>query len=708
MSYLGPISSNNLQIVNYISNGKATDSGSSGLTGTTGWSTYAESDAVTFQDTGDTVTLNSHGLQNGNIVSFTSITSTTGITANTTYYVVNAAANTFQVASTSGGSALPLTTNGSGTMVRFVPKLASGGSPSVTFVRDTTSPLRGVADFNFVKDAANRMGQGVEYDFTIDNADLAKVLTITFDYEVVSGTYADGDIDIFIIQDPSGTPVVIQPTGYVLQSGTVGTKLKAIATFQTSNSATSYRLSLHVSSTSTSAYTLAIDNVVVGPQTVQYGAPVTDWQDYTPTITASTTNPTIGNSTLAGKWRRVGDSMQVQVTWILGSTGASGTGSYNFSLPSGFSVDTAKVSGGTTAAQNVLGQAFRNDAGTAFYTGNIYYQTATTVRVLSTADWSSTFPHAFGTNDSMALEFMVPILGWSSTVQMSNDTDTRVVAARYINNTTSTTSTTVPFNFATKVLDTHNAVTTGGNWRFTAPVPGIYRISATVFGSTQNSCNIYKNGASAATLFSINGTYVLSGSTLLELNSGDYIDLRTSASMTVGTGSPYEIAIERLSGPSAIAASETVACEYNTGAGGSVANLTDSVFIDFGTKISDTHGAVTGAGSGNNTTATNTWRFVAPISGRYQINAVMAVSLTSGVNYQIFASAYVNGVRKIIGTRLSGNTWGTLSVAPSINGVLQLNAGDYLSIGLYQESGANRNLQNVAVSNNVSIVRVGN
>jgi surface protein len=73
--------------------------------------------SVTFQDTGDTVTLTSHGISNNNIVSFSTITSTTGISVYTPYYVVNSATDTFQVASTQGGSALPLTTDGSGTLL---------------------------------------------------------------------------------------------------------------------------------------------------------------------------------------------------------------------------------------------------------------------------------------------------------------------------------------------------------------------------------------------------------------------------------------------------------------------------------------------------------------------------------------------------------------------------------------------------------------
>jgi surface protein len=103
--------------------------------------------AVTFQDTGDTVTLNSHGLENGDEVSFATIVTTTGLDLNTIYYIINKTTNTFQVATTSGGSALPLTTDGSGTMrhrteiVSIVPNtsvtvsrpMRASGTVSLTF-----------------------------------------------------------------------------------------------------------------------------------------------------------------------------------------------------------------------------------------------------------------------------------------------------------------------------------------------------------------------------------------------------------------------------------------------------------------------------------------------------------------------------------------------------------------------------------------------
>ena len=72
--------------------------------------------AVTFTDAGDLVNLTAHGLTNGQAVTFGTITTTTGISINTTYYIVGATTNTFQVSATAGGAALPLTTNGTGVL----------------------------------------------------------------------------------------------------------------------------------------------------------------------------------------------------------------------------------------------------------------------------------------------------------------------------------------------------------------------------------------------------------------------------------------------------------------------------------------------------------------------------------------------------------------------------------------------------------------
>lgn len=72
--------------------------------------------ACSFTDAGDLVTKAAHGLSDGDEVSFATIVTTTGISINKIYFVISATANDFQVALTSGGSAVALTTNGTGTV----------------------------------------------------------------------------------------------------------------------------------------------------------------------------------------------------------------------------------------------------------------------------------------------------------------------------------------------------------------------------------------------------------------------------------------------------------------------------------------------------------------------------------------------------------------------------------------------------------------
>lgn len=73
--------------------------------------------AVTFTDAGDLVGLTAHGLSVGDTIVLPSISTTTGATINTTYYVKTVPdANTLTLSATSGGSTLTLTTDGTGTL----------------------------------------------------------------------------------------------------------------------------------------------------------------------------------------------------------------------------------------------------------------------------------------------------------------------------------------------------------------------------------------------------------------------------------------------------------------------------------------------------------------------------------------------------------------------------------------------------------------
>jgi surface protein len=104
---------------------------------------------VTFQQSGSTVTRTNHGYPNGYPISFASITTTTGITATQTYYVINATADTFQLAATRGGTALTLTNDGTGIILPYKQAIiqvtpTTGGATFTTVnlqVRNTTLNL---------------------------------------------------------------------------------------------------------------------------------------------------------------------------------------------------------------------------------------------------------------------------------------------------------------------------------------------------------------------------------------------------------------------------------------------------------------------------------------------------------------------------------------------------------------------------------------
>ena len=61
------------------------------------------------------------------------------------------------------------------------------------------------------------------------------------------------------------------------------------------------------------------------------------WTTYAPTWTSST-NPSIGNGTLSGRYRRIGKTVDIVVTMAAGSTTTFGAGAYSFSLPAGLTL----------------------------------------------------------------------------------------------------------------------------------------------------------------------------------------------------------------------------------------------------------------------------------------------------------------------------------------------------------------------------------
>ena len=100
--------------------------------------TYGVRHTVTGSAAADTLTKNSHGLANATpVMIMSSGAIPTPLVADTVYYVVSTATNTFQLAAVSGGTAIDLTSDGTGTIEVYT-GAASGANP-VNVFEDVTA-----------------------------------------------------------------------------------------------------------------------------------------------------------------------------------------------------------------------------------------------------------------------------------------------------------------------------------------------------------------------------------------------------------------------------------------------------------------------------------------------------------------------------------------------------------------------------------------
>ena len=562
--------------------------------------------------------------------------------------VVNYIANGYADNSTTGWATYA---NTAGTS----PVTGTGGSPSVTISTSASSPLIGTNSFLMAKGASNLQGNGWSYDFTIDTGYQAKALQISANYLVASGTFVAGsgptspsDVTVWIYDVTNA--VIIQPSSISFLSNNTSIADQFNATFQTASNSTSYRLIFHVGSTSASAYTLKMDNIIVTPSTYVYGTPVTDEQNYTPTITGFGT-PTAVDF----KWSRDGDKMYIRGKFTYGTTTATAN---QISLPAGYTIDSGKV--GTLL---VLGMGQRNvAAGTDFGTtpilgtgGNAYISLA---RASSTATGLTAANGNDLGNSGTVQEFfaLVPITGWSSSVQTSDQTDTRVVSARVGGNPASS-SANATIVFPTVSFDTHGAYnsTTG---IYTVPVSGIYKVGGFVEGTAAGGSlyHLYKNGSFDSVIGVQNSNSAGSLSGNINVVIGDQLTVRCNNG-TDATAN-CNVYFERVSGPSAIAATELIAASYWVSANFAATTTTP---INFDSREFDTHGAVT--------TSATAWKFTAPVSGTFSVSLSAVYSGGSMTCY-----IYKNGtIYKNLASSLS-------TVNGSGTALIKLLAGEFIDI----------------------------
>ena len=489
------------------------------------------------------------------------------------------------------------------------PTDGTGGSPTanVTWTRTTSTPIEGEGSFLYTKtNTISTQGEGISYDYTIPNGQQARVQRVGFDWKIVSGTYSGGtsstDSDLIVyMYRVTATGRLIEPSVIKLDGGVVGVNYSYRGEFQTDYDATEYRFIIHSATTSTSDFTVQFDNFYIGPSTNSYGAVITQWQSYTPVMTGAGT----GTSTINGKWRRVGDSMELQIYNAMTAAG-TGVDYVKFSIPSGYTIDTSK----NPSVAN-YGSALTNsiEASNQVASTMVYPFTTTTLAIWDNGSNSDVYKATDYRNASTAiLRATIPIVGWGATAILGQDADTRIVSSYStgapptgtLNNSVNTVI------FGTKLKDSHGTYNQSTG-TYTIPVSGSYNIAAgfrvngTYALDNENLIYIFVNGAeisrnslrAGGAITSINSSIAINA---YPLNSGDLVTIRSQSAATTPTysatvGNNY-FSISRESGPSQTAASEALNLKYVNTAGTSVTSAT--VDIPFATKVYDSHGTFDG------------------------------------------------------------------------------------------------------------------
>lgn len=574
----------------------------------------------------------------------------------------------------------------------------TGGSPSSSVARSTTTPITGTGELLWTKSgSANRQGEGFSIPFTVGTADQAKVLQLDVDSIVRSGTFTagasgvDSDLEFYIYDVTNST--LIQPTTYKIYSNNSSLALHTVANFQTSSSGTSYRLCVHTATTSTSNYTVGFDNISIHPSRYVYGTPITDWQSWTPTGSWSS------NTTYTGYKRRVGDSGEYQVR--VATSGAPTSASLTINQPSGETIDTSK--GTYTTASRILrnSDGTISDTGVAIYQGDVGYSSSSAVAVLyddGTGKYASVTqaaPMTFGSGDYVEVSWSTPIVGWSSSVQMSDSSSQRVVAFSNAGGTVTGTLNS-SFNKATypsgsTLFDTHGVYSSG---TYTVGVAGKYLIMAasimnfTATASGESAIAVYINSVkkSIGDIMSMvnTGSYVANPSVmgLFDLKSGDTIEIyglngNTSPTYASSSTGNY-FYVFRLGGDNAIGATETISMRAHR-------NASDQTSVNpnnSAVKVAFNSVASGGAGFDDHgwfDTSNN--RYTVGAAGKYCFSANVTVKSTNVLNNRYLLMIYKNGSEVTRGKDFTPAATTQFSLAA--DDCIPLVSGDYLEVFLF-------------------------
>lgn len=565
--------------------------------------------------------------------------------------------------------------------------LTVGTAASLSALATTsTNPLAGTYSLQTAAGSAWAQKEGFcSQTYTIDREDLAKPMSFRGYFEIptgsslvtASGTTTNSfavwfyDVTNSAWVQPSGSFSMTQLTGVGVIQGSL----------QLPSTCTQFRLVIvAINAPTAGALTINWDDFSFGPVVTTVGTPITDWQAYIPASSAG-----FGVLSSSGLyWRKVGGNVEIRGSITVGTATAVEA---NIALPPGLTTTT------DTNNNTVCGTYTRATSSTA-HGGFIVKQNGVTYMLFGpNTAFSNTASIArnpdTGTNvasgEVITIECSIPILGWSSSVTMSSDSDTRVCAARAYNSSTAVGNGAVAtIVYGTVDADSHGAYNSSTG-EYTIPTSGWYEIDASaIFASASFSAagtvqlSVYVGGSQKSEIgrfyVPATATYNLTvgGGDCIYLNAGQVVTIRinhgeaTSRSLA-GTSNRNYFSVRRVSGPAVVAASEKIRARYTSASGQTLA--VGSTTIDFATKSFDTHGAVTTGAS---------WKFTAPRADYFDVSACVLTSAdtsTSGCDFYLYknGSIYAAGRSDKSGTSSSRH-------ADRFATSVYLLAGEYISV----------------------------
>lgn len=131
------------------------------------------------------------------------------------------------------------------------------------------------------------------------------------------------------------------------------------------------------------------------------------WTDYPPTWGSTGTAPTLGNGTLAGRYKALDPKtydISIVLTW--GSTSTGGTGQWSFTLPGGV----------TSAARIQVMPAIIHDSGTAYFSATAWVAASDTkilhvvvADATGTRRAENTVPITYATGDQIIMNGIIEV-----------------------------------------------------------------------------------------------------------------------------------------------------------------------------------------------------------------------------------------------------------------------------------------------------------